>query len=80
MNPPENAIVLCVDEKSQVQALEWSQPMLPVAPGLTERRSHDYQRHGTTPFTWTKPADIISKARGTQRSTFIKNGTSITRY
>lgn len=48
MNPPENAIVLCVDEKSQVQALERSQPMLPVAPGLAERRSHDYKRHGTT--------------------------------
>jgi transposase len=48
MDPPENAIVLCVDEKSQVQALERSQPMLPVAPGLAERRSHDYYRHGTT--------------------------------
>jgi transposase len=48
MNPPENAIVLCVDEKSQVQALERSRPMLPVAPGLAERRSHDYKRHGTT--------------------------------
>jgi transposase len=48
MNPPENAIVLCADEKSQVQALERSQPMLPVAPGLAERRCHDYKRHGTT--------------------------------
>jgi transposase len=48
MDPPENAIVLCADEKSQVQALERSQPMLPVAPGLAERRSHDYYRHGTT--------------------------------
>lgn len=48
MDPPENAVVLCVDEKSQVQALERSQPMLPVAPGLAERRSHDYKRHGTT--------------------------------
>jgi transposase len=48
MDPPENAIVLCVDEKSQVQALERSQPMLPVAPGLAERRAHDYWRHGTT--------------------------------
>lgn len=48
MDPPENAVVLCVDEKSQVQALERSQPMLPVAPGLAERRSHDYYRHGTT--------------------------------
>lgn len=48
MDPPENAVVLCIDEKSQVQALERSQPMLPVAPGLAERRSHDYKRHGTT--------------------------------
>ncbi len=204
MNPPENAIVLCIDEKSQVQALERSRPMLPVMPGLAEHRSHDYKRHGTTslfaalevatgrvtdqchsrhtnkeflkflkhvaaeypdgklhivvdnyrthkhenvrtwlarpenkriqlhftptgcswmnlvevffsiitrkairrgsftsvkelmvaigafiasyntdctPFTWTKPAEvIISKARGKRRTTFIKNGTSITRY
>lgn len=48
MDPPENAIVLCVDEKSQVQALERSKPMLPVMPGLAERRAHDYLRHGTT--------------------------------
>lgn len=48
MDPPENAIVLCIDEKSQVQALERAQPMLPVAPGLAERRSYDYYRHGTT--------------------------------
>ena len=48
MDPPENAVVLCADEKSQVQALERSQPMLPVMPGLAERRAHDYLRHGTT--------------------------------
>ena len=48
MDPPENAVVLCIDEKSQVQALERSQPMLPVMPGLAERRAHDYLRHGTT--------------------------------
>lgn len=48
MDPPDNAIVLCVDEKSQVQALERSQPMLPVMPGLAARRAHDYLRHGTT--------------------------------
>ncbi len=48
MDPPENAIVLCADEKSQVQALERSQPMLPVMPGLAARRAHDYLRHGTT--------------------------------
>jgi transposase len=46
--PPEKAIVLCVDEKPQVQALERTQPVLPMAPGRTERATHDYTRHGTT--------------------------------
>src|SRR6202790_50456 len=46
--PPERAIVLCVDEKSQIQALDRSQPMLPMRPGQPARRSHDYKRHGTT--------------------------------
>lgn len=46
--PPENAIVLCVDEKSQIQALDRTVPILPVQPGKIERRSHDYYRHGTT--------------------------------
>jgi transposase len=48
MAPPERAIVLCVDEKSQIQALDRSQPMLPMRPGQPARRSHDYKRHGTT--------------------------------
>lgn len=48
MNPPERAIVLCVDEKSQVQALDRSQPLLPMRPGQPERHTHDYFRHGTT--------------------------------
>jgi transposase len=47
-NPPERAVVLCVDEKSQVQALDRSQPVLPMMPGMPERRSHDYVRHGIT--------------------------------
>jgi transposase len=46
--PPQNAIVLCVDEKSQIQALDRTQKMLPMQPGLAERRTHDYVRHGTT--------------------------------
>jgi transposase len=46
--PPENAIVLCVDEKSQIQALDRTAPILPLQPGLAERRSHDYVRHGTS--------------------------------
>lgn len=48
LTPPERALVLCVDEKSQIQALDRSQPMLPMRPGQVERRSHDYKRHGTT--------------------------------
>ena len=48
MNPPEHALVLSVDEKSQVQALNRTQPILPLRPGLPERRTHDYERHGTT--------------------------------
>lgn len=48
MNPPTKAVVLCVDEKSQIQALDRTQPLLPMAPGVAERRSHDYVRHGTT--------------------------------
>jgi transposase len=47
-NPPERAVVLCVDEKSGMQALDRSQPVLPMMPGMPERRSHDYVRHGVT--------------------------------
>jgi transposase len=46
--PPENSIVFCVDEKSQIQALERTQPILPLGPGIPERQTHDYLRHGTT--------------------------------
>lgn len=48
LNPPENAIVLCVDEKSQIQALNRTQPILPVRPGLPEKATHDYKRNGAT--------------------------------
>jgi len=48
MSPPENAVVLCVDEKSQMQALDRTQPLLPMRPGTPERRTHDYHRHGTS--------------------------------
>lgn len=48
LDPPVKAMVLCVDEKSQIQALDRTQPILPLAPGLPERRTHDYMRHGTT--------------------------------
>src|SRR5213078_2342971 len=48
MNPPDHALGLCVDEKSQIQALDRTQPLLPMRPGQAERRTHDYKRHGTT--------------------------------
>ena len=48
LDPPVRAMVLCVDEKSQIQALDRTQPILPLAPGIPERRTHDYMRHGTT--------------------------------
>src|SRR5436190_5069329 len=48
LNPPDLALVLCVDEKSQIQALDRTQLLLPMRPGQTQRRTHDYQRHGTT--------------------------------
>ena len=48
LNPPDRALVLCVDEKSQIQALDRTAPLLPMRPGQIERRTHDYQRHGTT--------------------------------
>jgi len=47
-NPPEKSVVLCVDEKSQMQALDRSQPVLPMMPGMPERRTHDYARHGVS--------------------------------
>jgi len=48
LHPPANAVVVCVDEKSQVQALERTQPILPMRPGIPERQTHDYARHGIT--------------------------------
>ena len=48
LDPPDNAVVLSVDEKTQIQALARSQPLLPLRPGLPERRTHDYKRHGVT--------------------------------
>ena len=48
LDPPERALVLCADEKTQIQALDRTQPLLPMRPGQAERRTHDYERHGTT--------------------------------
>ncbi len=59
LNPPDRAILLCVDEKSQVQALNRTQPILPLAPGVPARQSHDYQRHGVTSLPWMWQAESM---------------------
>jgi transposase len=72
MNPPERALVLCVDEKSQIQALERTAPLLPMRPGQAERRAHDYLRHGTTSLFAaldTKTGNVIGQMHRRHRST-----------
>ena len=72
MAPPDKAMVLCVDEKTQIQALERSQPVLPMRPGQVERRSHDYTRHGTTSLFAAldaKTGKIIGEIHHRHRST-----------
>jgi transposase len=74
-NPPDKAVVLCVDEKSGTQALDRSQPVLPMMPGMPERRSHDYVRHGTTSlFAAFNIADgtVISALHRRHRATEFK--------
>lgn len=75
LNPPEAAVVLCVDEKSQVQALQRSQPALPMMPGMPERRTHNYVRHGiTTLFAAFNTADgtVITSLHRRHRATEFK--------
>jgi transposase len=74
-NPPERAVVLCADEKSQMQALDRSQPVMPMMPGMPERRSNDYQRHGvTTLFAAFNIADgsVISEIHRKHRAVEFK--------
>jgi transposase len=74
-NPPERAVVLCTDEKSQVQALDRSQPVLPMMPGMPERRTHDYVRHGITSlFAAFNIADgtVITELHRQHRATEFK--------
>ena len=76
MNPPERALVLCVDEKSQIQALDRTAPLLPMGPGQIERRSHDYKRHGTTSLFAaldTKTGKIIGQNQQRHRSKEFRN-------
>ena len=72
LNPPDRALVLCVDEKSQIQALDRTQPLLPMRPGQAERRSHDYKRHGTTSLFAAldvKTGAVIGECHRRHRST-----------
>src|SRR5215472_10807076 len=71
LDPPDKALVLCVDEKSQIQALDRSQPTLPMRPGQVERRAHDYKRNGTTSLFAaldTKTGKIIGQLHRRHRS------------
>src|SRR5438876_113648 len=71
LNPPDKALVLCVDEKAQIQALDRSQPVLPMRPGQVERRTHDYTRHGTTTLFAAlnaKSGKLITEFRRRQRA------------
>jgi len=71
LNPPEKALVLCVDEKTQIQALDRMQPLLPMRPGQVERRTHDYSRHGTTSLFAaldTKTGHILGECHQQHRS------------
>ena len=75
VNPPEHAVVLCVDEKSQIQALERTQPILPMRPGQAERRSHDYRRAGTVSLFAAldvKTGNILSKIQPRHRAAEFK--------
>ncbi len=76
MAPPERALVLCVDEKSQIQALDRTAPLLPMRPGQIERRTHDYARHGTTTLFAaldTKSGELIGQTQRRHRSLEFRN-------
>jgi transposase len=71
VNPPDKALVLCVDEKAQIQALDRTRPLLPMRPGQVERRTHDYRRHGTTSLFAAlnvKTGEVIGQLHQRQRS------------
>jgi len=75
MNPPDRAVVLCADEKSQIRALDRTQPLLPMRPGVPERRSHDYVRHGTTTLFAAlnvKTGEVIGELHRRHRSIEFK--------
>ena len=72
LNPPDRTLVLCVDEKSQIQALDGTQPLLPMRPGRAERRTHDHKRYGTTSlFAASWPTALFYSGRGSGTSLSI---------
>jgi transposase len=76
LDPPDRALVLCVDEKSQIQALDRTAPLLPMRPGQIERRTHDYKRHGTTSLFAaldTKTGKVIGQTQRRHRSAEFRN-------
>ncbi|MEH3116298.1 MAG: IS630 family transposase [Methylorubrum populi] len=76
LNPPDRALVLCVDEKPQIQAVEGTAPVLPMRPGQVERRSHDYKRHGTTDLFAAldvKAGTIIGACKGRHRASEFRS-------
>jgi transposase len=75
-HPPRGALVLCVDEKAQIQALDRTQPILPMAPGVAERRTHDYRRHGITSLFAAfnvATGEVIGEIHRRHRSTEFKS-------
>ena len=83
VNPPDHALVLCVDEKSQIQALDRTAPLLPMQPGQAERRTHDYRRHGTTSLFAAldvKTGEVLANStNGIARSSFASSSMRSTR-
>jgi transposase len=84
LDPPAGAVVLSIDEKTQVQALDWTQPLLPIDFGLTEKRTHDYRRHGTTNLfaaldvaTGQVVADCYPRRTGAEFLAFLKKAVKL---
>jgi len=76
LNPPERALVLCTDEKAQIQALDRTQPIFPMRPGMPELRTHDYRRHGTTSLFAAldlASGKVIGELHRRHRSTEFRN-------
>jgi len=83
LSPPERALVLCVDEKSQIQALNRTQPGLPLSPGNPATRTHDYKRHGTTSLSAAldvTTGEVIGRLKRQHRSTEFPGFSERSRY